>query len=98
MIELPCGCFDLSGGAGVATHRCRAGHTSSDWPMPKPPPYPADDEGCYINVQGDCEHDAFDTSASEPLRARAGWPLPVPPPEVWEFYRLHGRWPEPDEA
>ena len=23
---------------------------------------------------------------------------PVPPPDVWEFYRRHGRWPEDGEA
>lgn len=25
-------------------------------------------------------------------------PLAPPPPDVWEFYRRHGRWPEPEEA
>jgi hypothetical protein len=25
-------------------------------------------------------------------------PEPVPPPDVYEFYRRHGRWPKPGEA
>lgn len=54
-------------------------HDWRDWPMPAPPPYPADDE-----------------ARATPL---CGTPDPfTPPPDVWEFYMRHGRWPEPDEA
>lgn len=30
--------------------------------------------------------------------AEAFGPPPVPPPDVYEFYRRHGRWPKPGEA
>jgi hypothetical protein len=58
----------------------------SDWPQEKPPPYPADDEDDATPYE----------SALEAMNSIA--PPDVPPPDVWEFYRRHGRWPNPDEA
>lgn len=72
----------------------------SDWPQEKPPPYPADDEG-LVNPP---ERTALiHTLVRRILRDNAeAFRLlaehDAPPPEVWEFYREHGRWPEPGEA
>jgi hypothetical protein len=32
------------------------------------------------------------------VKCKCVYPPPVPPPDVWEFYRRHGRWPKPGEA
>lgn len=69
----------------------------NDWPMPQPPPYPADDEGS-VWPPGFYTHGEL-TSATHPglFAVIARWSSP-PPPDVWEFYREHGRWPAADEA
>lgn len=55
--------------------------------MPQPPPYPADDED-----------KACDGSESCPASHHIEGCYCAPPPDVYDFYRQHGRWPEPDEA
>ena len=40
------------------------------------------------------DHDSGDGDDDVP----EGYCPPVPPPEVWEFYRRFGRWPGPLEA
>lgn len=67
----------------------------NDWPMPKPPPYPADDEVRETperRLERACAFNAPHT------RPPYGEVAPVPPPDVWEFYRRHGRWPDAGEA
>jgi hypothetical protein len=43
------------------------------------------------------DHDSGDSEDDNIPEPRTGIP-PCPPPEVWEFYRTHGRWPGPLEA
>lgn len=72
-----------------------------DWPQDKPPPYvPPDDEGLVL-PPGHYQHGEFTPETHPALFAaiaEAFGPAPVPPPDVWEFYRRHGRWPIEGEA
>lgn len=110
---------------------------NKDWPMPKPPPYPAEDEGMTEIARldnseiGTPAEQAFVEKLGMRIMPDGSWQrpapprhdpscllcggsgiisnaegtcitgccvCPVPPPDVYEYFRRHGRWPEPGEA
>lgn len=69
--------------------------------MAKPPPYPADDEALIEPgaMDWDGAPRALCSRCATTYRVEDGHACHAPPPpDVYDFWMRHSRWPEPDEA